>query len=391
MSLDIRDYLLMIYLFLVILFTLTSCARSPLNRIENSMRPTNSSVQLLDSLSSESFFTTLKKHIAVMKTSSQVKDPMIFGKSKVEKAKYIESLEKIMDHKNDWLEWINNNFELHEVYGREEWGKVMSTGYYEPIVYGSLTKTSKFSQPLYKTPADLITINLKGFSDQISVLVGHLENKIFSPYFDRKQIDSDKALKDKNLELVWVEPIDSFFIHIQGSGIIEIESGEKIHIGYDNQNGHPYEAIGKHLTDVIPLEKMTLQKIKSHLKSLSQVEQQKIFNINPSYVFFKIITSGALTYAGMEVSDGRSIATDLKYFPKGAMAFLDIKEPFFEELNNEEPTSWVDKPRLVFDQDTGGAIKGPGRVDLYFGKGNQAAQKAGVMKQNGRLYYLIPK
>ena len=387
----------MIYLFCIIFLTLSSCARTPLSRIEDSMRPTNAPVELLDSLSRESFFATLKKHIAVMKISAQIKDPMSFGERQISKAKYINSLEEIFDHQNDWLDWISKNFEFHEVFGREDWGKVMSTGYYEPIVYGSLTETIQFSQPLYKTPTDLITINLKNFdnksirTDQPSSLVGRLKDKTFSPYFDRKQIDSDHLLKDQNLELVWVDPIDSFFIQIQGSAIIETTSGEQVHIGYDGQNGHLYESIGKHLTDIIPLEKMSLQKIKSHLKSLSKLEQQKIFNINPSYVFFKKITSEALSYAGMEVSEGRSIATDLKYFPKGAMAFLDIKEPFFESENDEEPSSWIDKPRLVFDQDTGGAIKGGGRVDLYFGQGVKAAQKAGVMKQNGKLYYLMPR
>jgi membrane-bound lytic murein transglycosylase A len=361
------------------------------------MRPTHTHVQLSDSLSPESFFATLKKHIAVMKISDQVKDPMIFGERKILKAKYINSLEKILDHQSDWLDWISKNYEFYEVFGREEWGSVMSTGYYGPIIYGSLIATSHFTQPLYKTPTDLITIKLKNFSDQLMIvnqsssLVGRITDQVFSPYFDRKQIDSDHMLKNKNLELVWVTPIDSFFIQIQGSGIIEIETGERIHIGYDSQNGHPYEAIGKHLTNIIPLEKMTLQKIKSHLESLPQAEQQKIFNINPSYVFFKKIKNEALTYAGMEVSEGRSIATDLKYFPKGALAFLDIKEPLFDPAHGEDPQSWIDKPRLVFDQDTGGAIKGTGRVDLYFGQGDQAAQKAGVMKQNGRLYYLLPK
>lgn len=380
-----------------ILLLLTACARAPLKSIDEAMRPARTMPRLSDSLSSESFFKTLKKHITVMKSSNQVMKVMTFGERKIDKTEYIASLEKILEHEADWTEWISANFDFYEVYGREDWGEVMSTGYYEPKVYGSLQKSQEFSQAVYSTPQDLVTINLNNFSQKLpgltrpGMLVGRLENRKVYPYYDRKQIDVDNALKDKNLELAWIDPVDSFFIQIQGSGVIELEKGQKMRIGYDGQNGHAYEAIGKFLTDVIPLEKMSLQKIKAHLKTLKPEEQQTILNKNPSYVFFRKLNSDALTYAGMEVSDGRTIATDLHLFPKGAMAFLDIEEPVFANPEDEEPMEWVKKPRLVFDQDTGGAIRGGGRIDLYFGQGAIAAQKAGVMKQKGRLYYLVPR
>ena len=136
---------------------------------------------------------------------------------------------------------------------------------------------------------------------------------------------------------------------------------------------------------------MSMQRIRSHLKTLPFNEQQTILNKNPSYVFFRKLDGKALTYAGMEVEDGRTIATDLQLFPKGAMAFLDIEEPVFETEAAITPLSWDRKPRLVFDQDTGGAIKGSGRVDLFYGEGDWAAQKAGVMKQKGKLFYLVPR
>lgn len=378
------------YHLCIILLLLFSCARSPLKRIEDSMRPAKNVPQLVDTLSRESFFITLKKHIAVMKKSRQVMGQLTFGERKIEKAKYIASLEKIFDHEEDWIDWIGKNFDFYEVYGRDDWGEVMSTGYYEPKVRGSLKKSKEFNQAVYSTPDDLVTLKFPDLQKS-GLLIGRLENKNVYPYYDRKQIDVDNKLLGKNLELAWIDPIDSFFIQIQGSGVIEFENGEKIRIGYDGQNGHSYEAIGKHLTDVIPLEKMSLQKIKAHLKTLPAEEQQNILNKNPSYVFFKKIESDALTYAGMEVSEGRTIATDLNLFPKGALAFLDIEEPVFANLDDEEPVSWVKKPRMVFDQDTGGAIRGGGRVDLFFGQGALAAQKAGVMKQKGRLYYLVPR
>ena len=192
-----------------------------------------------------------------MKTSKKVTDPMIFGELKIEKAKYILALNTILDHENNWLEWIGLNFNFYEIYGQNCWGEVMSTGYYEPIVHGSLKKTKEFSQALYSAPNDLVTINLKKFAKQFpklesqQVLHGRIKNNKILPYYTRKDIDSDNKLKDRNLEIAWLDPIDAFFIHIQGSGVIEFENGKKMRIGYDNQNGYPYEALGKFLTNII--------------------------------------------------------------------------------------------------------------------------------------------
>lgn len=343
---------------LCLLLFLGSCTRTPLKNIADAMKPVKSVPTLKDTLPSESFFSGLKAHIEVMKTSPQVTNPMVFGPVKIEKDFYISSLEEILRHQNDFISWINNNFDFYEVYGGDRWGEVLTTGYYEPHVMGSHEKSSEFSQALYALPSDIII-----------------------PYFDRKEIDVNNKLAGRNLELVWVDPIDAFFIQIQGSGLVETYDGEKIRVGYAGKNGRPYEAIGKFLTDVIPMEEMSMQKIKAYLKILSPDRRQEILNKNPSYVFFKKLTGESLTSAGMEVNDGRTIATDNNFFPKGALAFLNIADPISLEKS----------PRLVFDQDTGGAIRGGGHIDLYFGKDEIAFQKAGIMKQKGQLYYLVPK
>lgn len=332
-----------------------------------------------------------------MKKSNQVKDPMTFGDRKIPKAQYILALEEILLHESDWLNWINLNFDFFEVYGKDDWSEVMSTGYYEPRVKGSRVETEVFSQPLFTTPNDMITVNLRKFSNKFSrdeklgTLKGRIENKSLVPYYDRKEIDEDKKLKDQSTILAWVDPVDSFFIQIQGSGVVEFDSTDSMRVGYDGQNGHAYVPIGRTLTHVIPMEQMSMQQIKLHLKTLSKIDQQKIMNRNPSYVFFRKLDTNAITYAGMEVQEGRTIATDLHLFPKGALAFMDIEEPVFNSSVDVVPSSWERKPRLVFDQDTGGAIKGGGRVDLFMGHGDIAAQKAGVMKQKGQLFYLVPK
>lgn len=360
------------------------------------MRPT-SFPNLRDALSKESFFLTLRKHINVMKTSKMVKDPMVFGSKKISKDDYIKSLESIFLNEERWLDWITSNFDAYEVYGKDEWGEVLATGYYEPRVEGALNPSKEFSQPLYAAPLDLVTLDLRKFAHKFSVgerlgqLQGRVVNQSFIPYHDRQEIDVELKLKNQGLELAWVRPIDAFFIQIQGSGVVVLPDGSSMRVGYDGQNGHSYVAIGKFLTEHIPLEEMSMQKIKAHLLTLNKEEQQKILNKNPSYVFFKKLDTDALTYAGMEVSPGRTIATDLHFFPKGALAFLDIEEPVFDSAESIIPTKWVKVPRLVFDQDTGGAIKGGGRVDLYFGQGDSSSQKAGVMKEKARLYYLVPK
>jgi membrane-bound lytic murein transglycosylase A len=344
----------------------TSCARAPLMQIEDAMRPVKLPPYIQDSLSRESFLIALTKNIAVMKTSTQITDPMIFGRKKIEKNRYIAALEEILKHQDDWVDWINKNFEFYEVYGSEDFGAVTTTGYYQPMVKGSPWKTSTFSQALYMLPLP-------------------------NPSFDRKDIDVNHKLDDQHIELAWVDPIDAFFIQIQGSAAIEFSNGEILRIGYAGKNGFPYVPIGKFLTSIIPIEQMSMQKIRAHLETLSPQDQQEIFNKNPSYVFFQKIDSDALTSSGIEVCEGRTIATDNKFFPKTALAFLEVKEPEFNSDLDLEPSTWELKPRLVFDQDTGGAIRGGGNIDLYFGAGKHAAQKAGVMKQQGKLYYLVPK
>lgn len=384
---------------ILLLFVLlaVSCTRTQIKTTEEAMRPAANPPALVDSLSRESFFLALRKHIDVMKATTLVKDPIVFGEKKIAKSEYIAALENIFNHQQDWIEWIQNNFEFHEVYGRDNWGEIMSTGYYEPVVNGSRIKTDVYSQAVYASPPDMVTIDLKSFSYKFqkglehNSLTGRLNGKKIVPYFVRKEIDSQNVLEGKNLELAWLDPVDAFFIQIQGSGVIKFANGELMRIGYADQNGHPYIAVGKHLTHVIPMNEMSMQRIRSYLKTLSKEAQQEILNVNPSYVFFKPLTTQALTYTGAEVQPGRTIATDRLLLPKGALAFLDIEEPMFESASSSVPISWERRPRLVFDQDTGGAIKGPGRVDLYYGSTDEAAQKAGVMRRLGKLFYLIPK
>lgn len=359
--------------YLTILFFILSCSRTAIKSPEDAFRLNQQTILLEDSLGKEHFINSLKKHLLETKNTSGVMDIMTFGKIKISKEFYLNSLEKIILADEDWVNYISNHFYFLEVYGREDWGEVFVTGYYEPKVFGSKNKTSLFTQAIYKTPHDFIPTQ---------------------KYYSREEIDQLGKLQNQNLELAWVSPFDAFLIQIQGSGLIEFEDQSFLRVGYDNQNGHKYEAIGKHLTHVIPLKEMTMQKIRSHFEYLSPVEQQQLLNLNPSYVFFRPLEGKSKTFSGTEVIDQRTIATDKNYFPKGALAFLEIEIPIIQnniENKNSTELTWKRQPRFVFDQDTGGAIKGSDRVDLYFGSTQESADQAGVMKRMGRLYYLIPK
>lgn len=388
-------------LIVLLLLLLVSCARSPMKNNTELMRKTNNVKNITDSLPRESFFKTLEHHLEVIKKSSIVKDPMDFGVMQVSKEEYIAELEKLMSIRDNLsinhIDYIKDNFQWFEVYGNKDWSQVMVTGYYEPWVKGSKNRVYPYTRALYKVPSDLVSLDSKKFSHRLKnlenypTLQGRIENNQFVPYFSREEIEAKDIFKGKKLEIVYVDPIDAFFIQIQGSGVVELPNNEIIRVGYAGQNGHLYQSIGKFLTAYIPKDEMSMQRIREYLHTVDVKERERILNLNPSYVFFDILPEASLTLSGTHVSPGRTIATDQFLFPKGALAYLDVDYPVFEGPLHVLPTKLESKARFVFDQDTGGAIRGPARVDLYIGHGDEAAQIAGGMKNPGKLFYLIPK
>lgn len=406
------------FVVLLVFVLLTSCARAPLKNPEDAMRPIEETeLKLQDSLALETLKDAFRKNLqALKKPATTIMDPLRFGTRFISKMDYIlalEAAEKQLTSFEQFVSFLQNHFEAYEVYGDEHWGDVFATGYFEPYMKGSHKRTKEFTEPLYKIPPDMVTIDLKAFAERNPEFGNFLatqleEQKIRStnwrgriekgekmpkilPYFERKEITSEERLKNKNLELAWVDPLEAFFLHIQGSGVVEFPDGKKLRLGYAAQNGAPYIAIGKYFTDVIPIEEMSMQRILAHLRSLSPEERQRYLNLNPSYVFFQPLTGAALTYMGSEVSSGRTIATDPLFYPKGALAFLSIELPIFADPKSAKESGWELKPRFVFDQDMGGAIRGGARADLFIGQGDSAGQVAGVMKRWGKLVYFAPK
>lgn len=409
-------------LFLSLILFLISCEKEKEEKIEKPkefMRLAQTQPELYDDLPLSDLRYGISQTIEMLDKFQQ--NELIFGSRIIDKDDYILSLKllelKIISgiSKEDLNSLVKNNFDFYEVYGEGKWGDVLITSYYEPVLDGALVKSGQFTQPLYAVPDDLVTIHLNKFVETFEdlspikeeVLDGHNKIKILRgrivppyneggsanivPYYKREEIDSDLKLQGRVRELAWVDPVDAFFLQVQGSGSVVIEDGTKIGLGYASQNGYPFYAIGKHLLDTIPEEQMSKQSIEDYLRSLPEEEMRKILNLNNSYVFFRKLDTKPITTFGTEVVDGRTIATDKRYFPIGTLAFLQFKKPVFESPQSRHPSEWVDTSRYVLDHDTGGAITGTDRVDLFWGSGDLAGQSAGVMKQHGKLYYLVPK
>ncbi|MFP6734333.1 MAG: MltA domain-containing protein [Rhodospirillales bacterium] len=260
------------------------------------------------------------------------------------------------------------------------------TGYFEPQLNGSKKRSARYNVPLYGRPRDLISVDLGQFDTRLAGrrIAGQVRGNNFIPYADRSEIERG-VLTGKGLEMVWVDnAIDAFFLHIQGSGRILLDSGETMRVGFDGKNGRPYRAIGRDLVAMgaIPQKDISLQSIRKWLTD-NPGRARALMNRNPSYVFFKrIVGPGPIGAAGMPLTPGRSFAVDLKYIPMGAPIWLATTNP----LNPLLPLA-----RLVVAQDTGSAITGPVRGDLFWGYGRYAREAAGRMKNPGRLYLLLPK
>ncbi len=210
------------------------------------------------------------------------------------------------------------------------------------------------------------------------------------PYYSREEIDQKKTLAGKGLEILWCsDMVDIYVLQVQGSGKVDLGDGNVLSVLYDGQNGRPYKSIGKYLIDTgaMTSENMSLQATREYLRSHPD-KLTDVLNQNQSYVFFRLDTGPSIGNIGVALTPGRSIATDAKLFPKGALGFIVTQKPVIE---NGVIRQWVPFTRFVVNQDTGGAIKGPGRADLFCGQGPEAELTAGNLQHEGELYFLVRK
>lgn len=380
-------------------FSLVSCSvRAPIEPVSQKTALVRVSGPVIerDSGDDHSLLRAIDQSLAYF-TRVGLNGTLHFGGLEVSTSEYLSSLHLLRDGlikyrlTPQFFDFVSREFTVY----RSVQSPLLLTGYYLPELRGSRTKTSQFKYPIYKTPSDLLTLRtqdfplLTGFEGLPVELKARLgKDGRLLPYYSREAIDQ-AALANRKLELLWVDdPIDLFFMHIQGSGIVSLRGGEKIFVSFADKNGAPYRAIGKLLIDrnLATTDQMSMQFIRKYLADHPE-EITEIFNYNPSYVFFREVSPGPIGSLGVVLTPMRSIATDRALFPKGAIGVLQYAEPEFSEsgqLVQTKPTF-----RFVLNQDTGGAIRGAGRADLYTGAGTDAALLAGHLKHEGNLYFLL--
>ena len=300
------------------------------------------------------------------------------------------------------------------------------TGYYEPLLRGSLSKSARTPYPVYGVPGDLNVLdfptNARGpaqlvirrvnnskrwvvvpgkqapadgeaivtpaefaIDSRTTVLRGRIVGNRFVPYFSRAEIDQGRGVNHAQV-LAWVEdPVELFFLQVQGSGRVSLPDGSMLRLGYAEQNGYPYMSIGKWLVDrgELQLSEASMQGIQAWIKR-NPTRQNELLGANPSYVFFKKLDyadGGPIGAMGVPLTDSYSVAVDKRYVPLGTPIYLSTTYPLSNTRLN----------RVMHAQDTGGAIKGPIRVDFFWGFGKEAGANAGRMKQQGSVWLLLPK
>ncbi len=276
---------------------------------------------------------------------------------------------------------IRRDFDVYISVGCDNRGTVLFTGYYTPIFDGSMARTQRFKYPLYKQPKDLAK------SPEGRILGRRLASGAIGPYPTREQIDSSGMLKGN--ELIWLSnPFEVYIAHVQGSTMIRLGDGKIITAGYAANNGHPYHSVANEMTKdgTIPLEHMSLTTMINYFRQHHD-EVTRYTNKNPRYIFFQLSDSTPHGSINEPVTEMRTIATDKSVYPRASLAFISARLPrnIAGRIETRAFTGFV------LDQDTGGAIRAPGRCDVYMGTGHEAGKMAGQTYQEGKLYYLFLK
>lgn len=264
-------------------------------------------------------------------------------------------------------------------------GTGIMTGYYEPVLRGAPAQDEVFRTPLYARPAELVE---QAGADSLRRRFGMIRDGRIEPFHDRGAID-DGVLAGRGLELVWVDdPVDAFFLHIQGSGRVVLPDGEMIRIGYAAQNGRAFVPIGRILIERgdIPRDRMSMQAIRAWLREVGHDRAVSLMRYNHSYVFFRRVEGltpeqGPIGAMGVPLTPLRSVAVDRAHIPLGLPLFVTARDPIDRGAFG----------RLVIAQDTGGAIRGPTRTDYFWGWGNEAGERAGRMREEAQIFVLLPR
>lgn len=277
---------------------------------------------------------------------------------------------------------------LRDTGDRKPGGEGLITGYYEPLLHGARKRSAAYSVPLYGVPDDLLTVDLSSVYPELAGkrIRGRLQGNKVVPYYSRAEIDAAPSVRGK--ELVWVsDAVDAFFVQVQGSGRVQLNTGETIRLQFADVNGQPYRSIGRYLVDQgeLTLDAANAPAIRDWIRAHPD-RAREVLNANPSVVFFSEAplrdpNEGPKGALGVPLTPGRSLAVDPRYIPLGTPVFVTTTDPL-----TQTPLR-----RLMIAQDSGGAIKGILRADWFFGFGATAAEQAGRMRSQGSVWMLWPK
>ncbi len=355
---------------------------SPLRQLEESEIPEfqidDAALGSAEAGSRDGLMTALKRQLPLCQ---DLPDAWDFGKFKVSRERWCKetiswflgklesgaSLQQLFESARRELDW-------YESTGKPESGEVQFTGYFFPVHRARLVKDSDFRYPVYRTPPDLKT-----------------------PYFTRKEIESEGALAGKNLEIAFLNnPVDPYILQVQGSGALLVPDGSggetRMIVNYASENGRPYSSLGKAMRAAgIEDRYISLQGIHEYFTHVRPDLWTQFSNLNESYVFFKKDQEGPYGYSGVILTPKHSIAVDRRVFPMGMVGLIQTERPEWVGGASASELAWKKFVQFVVTQDTGGAIRTPGRVDVFWGEGPYAEIAAGKTDRTGRLLFFLPK
>ena len=383
-------YSLKIFLFVVLIALLNGCVRAV---PKTSVKPHETFIPVVadamdfsDDLDRESLEAAIERSIHFYEKAGRnevynINGQTINAQAFKETLIAFRDILRKTDNQTDFKKRIAGEFKVYRLSGSSDEGSVLFTGYYEPLLEGSLERTAKFKYPVYRVPQDLIKQQNQ---------IGRMDGGKFVPYYSRREIDAEGVLQSRNLELVWVsDPLELFSLHIQGSGKIKLEDGNVLSVGFAQTNGRPFRSVTKFMLEGGRIKSSEANYRHDFLKGKNDQEIYDILSHNERYTFFRFLETDPVGSLGEPVTPCRSIATDPDFFPEGALAFIRLNKPVFDDEGKFKEK--VNFSRFVLSQDKGVAIKGPGRVDLFCGFGEQAEYTAGMLKEKGILYLLLQK
>jgi len=288
---------------------------------------------------------------------------------------------------------IPKRFVIFQAVGVNQKKEVIFTGYYQPVLEARTHRDKEFKYPIYRLPPDLQVIDLGEINPKLKgeKIALRIEGNRIKPYFDRKAIDQSLVLSGKGLELLFLKDfLDCYLLHVQGSGVLRVENGKEIKVRYAGSNCFPYVSLRELLVDrgLLKPEQTSFSAIRAYFHKHPEKMKEYLLQ-NPRYIFFEKYTGEVVGSEGVELTPERSIATDKSIFPGGGLALIITRKPLIDSQG--KVIRWEPMVRFMVDQDAGAAIKGPGRVDIFWGTGKRAGEIAGSIKEKGKLYYLLIK